>query len=54
MVIIAKEDFLQYKKGQIVPEEEYRENWSQHVEKQEEKKVVESKPVKKSSKKGDK
>jgi len=29
--IVAIEDFLWYKCGQVVPEEEYRENWKEHV-----------------------
>jgi len=31
-IIRAKEDFLWFRSGQVIPEEVYRENWSEHVQ----------------------
>ena len=48
MVKIAKENFLHYKQGQVVLDEDYQENWAQHCEDKVEKPVkVEKKFVKK-------
>ena len=31
-IIRAKEDFLWFRSGQIIPESEYKENWANHVQ----------------------